>query len=43
MVVVLPAPFGLEQPEDFALRDIEVDAIDDGRLAVALGQTAGPQ
>ena len=39
-VVVLPAPFGPEQPEDLARRDLEVDAVDGLDVAVALGQAA---
>ena len=39
-VVVLPAPFGPSRPDDFAGRDIEVDALDDGAAAVGFGEVA---
>ena len=41
-VVVLPEPDGPEQREELALRDVEVDAVDRGEVAVALGQPAQP-
>ena len=39
-VVVLPAPFGPEQAEDLAGRDVEVDPVDREDVAVVLDQAA---
>ena len=41
-MVVLPAPFGPDQPEDLALLDVEVDAGDGERPVVALDEALGP-
>ena len=38
MVVVLPAPFGPTKPATTPLRQLEVEAVDDGAVAVALGE-----
>ena len=38
MVVVLPAPFGAEEPEDLARLDVERDLVHGGEVAVALDQ-----
>ncbi len=35
-VVVLPAPFGPEQPEDFAGADFKIDAFHGRKIAVRL-------
>ena len=40
--MVLPAPFGPEQPEDLAGRDLEVDAVDGQDVAVALDEATDP-
>ena len=40
IVVVLPAPFGPEQAEDLAARDLEADAVDGLDVAVRLAQVA---
>ena len=37
--VVLPAPFGPEQSDDLARRDLQIDAVEDASPAVALDQT----
>ena len=42
MVVVLPAPFGSQQPEQLAPRHVERDAVHRGELAVALRQVRQP-
>ena len=36
--MVLPAPFGPEEPEDLALVDAEADVVDGGEAAVVLGE-----
>ena len=41
IVEVLPAPFGPEEAERLAGRDVEVDAVDRGELAEPLRQPAG--
>ncbi len=41
-VVVLPAPFGPDQPEDLAGLDLQVDAGHGERAVVALDQALGP-
>ena len=41
IVVVLPAPFGPEEPEDLALGDLEVEVDDAPMLPVGLGQAFG--
>ena len=41
IVVVLPAPFGPEEPEGLALAHDEVDVDDAAVLAVCLGQAFG--
>ena len=38
MVVVLPAPFGPEQPDDLARRHLEADTVDRLQRAVGLGE-----
>ena len=40
IVVVLPAPFGSEEPEHLAGGDLEVDALDRLNLAVVLDEAA---
>jgi hypothetical protein len=41
MAVVLPAPFGPQQPVDAARFDPEIDATERGDVAVALAQFFG--
>ena len=41
-VVVLPAPFGPDQPEDLAGIDVQVHAGHGERAVVALDQALGP-
>ena len=42
MVVVLPAPFGPSRPKISPGADLEVQVVDRGEVAVALGQAARP-
>ena len=41
-MVVLPAPFGPSRPKTSPARDLEIDAVDGGDVAVALDQAADP-